>query len=180
MADTIATLPPRTLADGNRKLTALLTPPKDIHKITVAELAAGLDVSCRVMSDGTRFRAQDSDRLTEPAICEPAGAESLGAGKYEASVVPFRFFNPAKPGQADAEGDKLFTALRVKGTPVVFVERFVNKKWSEAWAAVDEYQAFSVISDNWQSQDNPKEGYIKATVPLLVQDAELNGVVATA
>ena len=180
MADTIATLPPRTLADRNRKITAILTPPKDIHKLTVDELNAALEASCRAMSEGTALRAQDSDRLIEPAICEPAGAESLSASKYEARLALFRFFSESKPGSADPEGDKLFAALRVKGTPVVLVERHVNKPWDAPWEAGDEYQAFSAISDNWQAQDDKKAGYIKATVPLLVQDAELNGVVVAA
>ena len=83
----------------------------------------------------------------------------------------FRFWDKENPGKADAAGDALFSALRVKGSPGVFFIRYTGKKWDEDWAAGDEYQAFVVTSDNWSMPDNPHEGYMKATVPLMVSNA---------
>ena len=176
----LSALPPRTFAELNQKWYFLPTPPVDLDAITVAELWAGIDVTCRLASDGTTFRATDSDTIADGAICEPAGAEVAGASKYEATAAIYRFFSEDTPGTADPEGDALFAALRVKGSPGTFVIRHVNKRWDEPWAAGDEYSAFVVTSDNWQHMEDPKDGYIKATVPLLVSDAELNGVVAGA
>ena len=34
-----------------------------------------------------------------------------------------------------------------------------------------------MTSDNWSMPDNPHEGWMKATVPLMVSNAEANGVV---
>lgn len=174
----LSALPPRTFAEQNRKIYFLSIPPADLSAITVAELEAGLDVTCRVAVDGTDFRAAASDKISDPAVCEPAGAEVPGASKYEATVSPFRFFDKDNPGKADTEGDALFAVLRVKGTPGTFVIRHVNKEWDEPWAAGDEYQAYVVASDNWQPQTNQAEGFIKATIPLMVTNAELNGTVA--
>ena len=174
----ITALPPRTFAEQNRKITFLSVPPADLSAITVTELEAGLDATCRVAIDGTDFRPSASEKITDPAVCEPTGAEVPGASKYEATVAPFRFFDEENPGKADTEGDALFSALRVKGTPGTFVIRHVNKKWDEPWAADDEYQAYVVVADNWQPQQDQAQGYIKTSVPLMVTNAELNGTVA--
>lgn len=175
----LSALPPRTFAEQNRRITWLDTPPANgLDGITVTELEAGLDATCRVATDGTDFRPSGSETITDPAVCEPASARVPGASNYEASVAPFRFFDEENPGQADPEGDALFAALRVKGTPGVFVIRHVNKRWDEPWAAGDEYVAYAVTSDNWQPQTDQNQGYIKAQVPLMVSEAELNGTVA--
>lgn len=177
----LSALPPRTLADQNMKITWLTVPPAGgLSGLTVTELNAGLDASCRVAKDGTRLAPTSSDTTEDAAVCQPAGAQSLGKSNYEASVQVFRFFDETNPGAGDPEGDALFADLRVKGSPGVFVIRHTAKRWDAPWAAGDEYQAYQVASDNWQPQSDQYAGYIKAVIPLVVEDAELNGVVAAA
>lgn len=179
VAPTLASLPPQTLADLNRKITVLTTPPTSpLAALTVTELEAGIEASCRVAKEGTRFSASGSDTVEDGAVCQPVGASVPGKSNYEASIVPFRFFDEEVPGSADALGDVLFQALRIKGTPVTIVERHSNKKWDEPWAAGDEYSAYSVTTDNWQKQSDQHAGYIKHPIPLFVSDAEQNGKVA--
>ena len=172
----LTALPPKTFGDQRMKVTFLPVIPADLDSISVAELNAGIESSCRLAKDGTTFRFTASETINEAAICEPAGAQAAGRDNYEATANIFRFWDPANPGNADAEGDALFSALRVKGFTGVFVIRYTGKKWDEDWAAGDEYQAFVVASDNWSMPDNPHEGYMKATVPLMVSNAEANGV----
>lgn len=177
-AVTMASLPPRTYADQHRTIYMLTTPPEDLSAITATEIAAGVDVSCRVTQADTRFSATASETLNEPAVCEPASATTLGTSNYEATVSGFRFWDEAAPGAADPEGDILFQTLKVKGTPVTFVERASNKEWDDPFVAGDEYSAFSVEADNWQRPADQHTGYQKFTSPLTVKDAELNGVIA--
>lgn len=173
-----APLPPRTLGDERMKVAFLATVPAGgLEDLTAAELNAALDVSCRLAKDGTYFRAAASENITEAAICEPASTQALGPSNYEAQANVFRYFSETTTGSPDPSGDALFAALRQKGSTGVFVTRLVNKKWDEPWAQGDEYSAFQVESDNWIQQEDTSAGYVKATVPLIVKDGELNGIV---
>lgn len=169
---------PRTLADQNRKITLLVDPVADLAKLDATTLNEGMGISCRATQADTRFTPTASDTISDPAVCEDSGATVPGKSNYEGSVGLFRYFDQENPGHADEEGDAAFTALRVKSTEVVIVERHVNKKWNEDWEAGDEYRAFRVQTDNWAPSDNQHEGHIKVTIPLTVQGAELNGVVS--
>lgn len=174
-------LPPRTFAEQNRKIVVLTSPPTEkIGALTVATLEAGIDASCRVTQENTRLAATASEKINQPAVCEPSSASVSGRSNYEATMGVFRYFDPANPGQADAEGDILFQAAKVKGSPLTVVERLSGKDWDAPWEAGDEYSVFQTTTDNWQQQANPHDGYIWATIPLDVQNAELNGVVAAA
>lgn len=175
----IAALPPRVFAEQNRKLTVLTAPPTEsLDALTVATLEAGMDASCRVTQADTRLRATASETLNQPAVCEPASASVPARSNFEGTMGVFRYFDESNPGAADPEGDILFQAVKVKGTPIYVVERLSGKKWNEPWEAGDEYSVFAVTTDNWQRQEDPHAGYIHVLVPLTVQDAELNGVVA--
>lgn len=175
---TTAALPPKTFGDQRMKVAFSPTVPPDLGSASAEFLNSALEASCRLVKDGTSFRFTGSETITEAAICEPAGAQAAGRDNYEATASVFRFWDQANPGAADPEGDALFSALRVKGSPGVFFIRYTGKKWDEDWEGGDEYQAFVVTSDNWSMPDNPHEGYMKATVPLFVTNAEANGVVA--
>jgi hypothetical protein len=176
----ISAMPPRTFAEQNWKITVLTAPPTEsLGALTVTTLEAGMDASCRVAQEGTRFAATASETLNQPAVCEPSSASVPSRSNFEASMSVFRYFD-AETGQSDPEGDILFQAAKIKGTPLYVVERLTGKDWDEPWAAGDEYSVFAVTTDNWQRQSDPANGYIHVTIPLTVQDAELNGVVAGA
>lgn len=175
----MSALPPRTFAEQNRKITVLTAPPTEaLDALTVATLEAGMDASCRVTQENTRFAATASETLNQPAVCEPSSASVPARSNFEATMGVFRYFNEESPGAADPMGDVLFQAAKIKGTPLYVVERLSGKKWDEAWSAGDEYSVFAVTTDNWQRQSDPHAGYIHVTIPLTVQDAELNGIVA--
>ena len=177
----MSALPPRTFAEQNRKLTVLTAPPTEgLGALTVTTLEAGLDATCRTTQEGTRFAATASETLNQPAVCEPSSASVPARSNYDAAMGVFRYFDEASPGSADPEGDELFQAAKVKGTPLYVVERLTGKKWDDPWEAGDEYSVFAVTTDNWQRQTDPHAGYIWVTIPLTVLDAELNGVVAAA
>lgn len=179
MATTLAQLPPRTLADQNRRAVVITEPAESLQGLSATLLngAQVIDASCRVTQANTRISATASETINEAAVCEEANTQTLGASNYEGSIESFRFFDPDEPGQADPEGDALFQAIKVKGTEVIWVERHSNKKWDEPFAAGDEYTAYRIEVDNWQKSADQHTGYIKATHPVTVKAAEQNGVV---
>ncbi|WP_157075434.1 hypothetical protein [Nesterenkonia jeotgali] len=169
---------PRTYADAHSKFTVLLGYTGDLDAISADVLNEGIDGSCRVTKEGTRYSATDSATETgDAALCDEGAPETLGNSNYEGRMETFRYFNVENPGAADPEADEIFQALKVKGTSAVIVIRETGKRYDLDWEAGDEYSAFRVEADNWQRQQN-MTGYIKRTIPTPVQSAVLNGVVA--
>lgn len=171
---------PRTYADAHTKFTILLGYTGDLDAIPADVLNEGIDGSCRVTKEGTRYSATDSATETgDAALCDEGSPETLGNSNYEGRLEVFRYFNSENPGAHDEEADEIFQALKVKGTTVVIVIRETGKRYDLDWESGDEYSAFRVDTDNWQRQQN-MTGYIKRTIPTPVQSAVLNGVVAAA
>lgn len=168
---------PKTLADGRIKLILLSTKPNDMKAPTVAELTAGKDISCRITKADYRLSATGSETVDGTALCDEAAVNVFGASNFEGTIAPFRYFNPAKPGQADAEGDFAFQAFKVKGATLYLVERNTGKKHEEPIEAGDEVSVFEVVPDNWQT---PSEsgGFQRRIIPLSITKGELNAVVA--
>lgn len=169
---------PRTLADQNRKITMIVDPVDNLEAISPTVLNEGMELSCRATQADTRFAPSASETLSDPAVCEDAGASTFGASQYEATLGLFRFFDQENPGNGDPEGDSAYDALKIKGTEVVIVERHTNLPWDAPYAAGQEYRAFRVQADNWVPAAEQHTGYIKGTFPMAVQSAALNGVVA--
>ena len=61
---------PRVLADGKTKFTILTTAPANPAAPTAAELNAGIDLSCKVLSEGFEFGPTDSETVDEAALCD--------------------------------------------------------------------------------------------------------------
>lgn len=167
----------RTLADGRIKYTILTTAPADLEAITVAELSAGIEASCKVAANGTRFSATASDTISDPAFCEDANSSVPGRSNYEGTVAPFVLYDDTT--QAYQAGDnEVFEALRAKGTRAWHVFR-KGPAYDQAWAAGDVYSVYEGVTDNPQ-EPSDTAGYFKANVPVMVNKAELHGTVAGA
>ena len=167
---------PMALADARIRLAVLPVKPADPEAPTVAELTAGIDASCRLLQSDYRLSATGSDTVPDRLLCSEGNAVTYGASNYEATVTPFRFFDPAT-GQTSATEDEVYQTFRVKGTKLWLVERFTGKKYDEPWAAGDEVKVFEVVTDNPQAPSD-LAGYIKNVVPLGVQRAWLDATVA--
>jgi len=165
---------PKTLADARIRLSVMTEAPADLEAATVTELAAGVDVSCRILKSDFRLSATASDTVPDQELCQEGNATTFGASNYEGSVTPFRYLT--EDGKADATNDVAWDTFKEKGTELWIAKR-VGPKYDVAWTAADEYELFHVITDNPQDPSD-LTGYIKKVVPLGVQDAHLNGVVA--
>src|SRR5690625_7558 len=148
---------PRTLADQNRKLVMIVDPVDDLSEIPVSVLndETTVELSCRATQADTRFAATASETMSDPAVCEDSGVQTIGASQWEGNLGLFRFFDEAAPGQADAEGDKAYKILSRKGTEVTIVERHSNVPWDEPFAEGQEIRAFKVEADNWIVSSEP-------------------------
>lgn len=165
----------RTLADGRIKLTILTTPPEDINAITVAELTAGIEASCAVAKNGTRFSATASDTISDPRLCDEGNSNAMGPSNYEGAIVPFLLFDD-ETNVYSLEDNVVYEAARAKGTNLTYVLR-EGPEAAVEWAAGDRYDAYEAISDNPQ-RPSETSGYIKRTIPLQVQRAALDKAVA--
>lgn len=165
---------PKTLADARTRLAILTTKPADLSAPTVTELTAGIDASCKILKSDYRLSAVASDTVDDTELCVEGNAVTYGASNYEGSITPFRYLDPN--GAPDATEDAVFEAVRTKGTELWLVER-EGPRYDDAWATGDEVEVYHVVTDNPQ-KPSERSGYIKRVVPLGVQHAVLDAVVA--
>ena len=170
---------PLSLADGRIKLSIMSTKPADPYAPTVAELTSGIDAAMRVLSSDFKLGPVASDTVDEKPVGAEGNKKVLTTSNFEANLTPFRYFDAtgkAETGAGGEIGDAVFQALKVKGSRVWVAKRFTSKKSTDAWAASDEVEVYELVTDN--AADAEATGYIKKHVPVSVEDAWLNGVVA--
>jgi hypothetical protein len=165
---------PLTLADARIKLTALTEEPADLLAITLPELAAGTDIECKVNKPDYRLSPTASDTVPDQPLCNEGNAVTFGNSNYEGSLTALRFLDAN--GQPDVAEDDAYTLLRTKGSLLWLVER-TGPHYTTPWAEDDQYAVYYVLTDNPQKPTD-LAGYIKYVIPLGVQTARLDGVVA--
>ena len=167
---------PRSLADGKTKVTILPTKPADPKAITLAELTAGIEASCAILSGDYNVGAATSESVDEKALCQPGNAATWGAENGTIEFTLFLEFDDDKHLDIESDAGKAFEAVKHKGTEVYIVQRDNDKFSTEDWAAGDEYEYFHGIADHPQHVD--RTGYTKRKITAAFQDMELHGVVA--
>lgn len=165
---------PKTLADARTRLTILTVRPANLRSITLAELTAGIDASCRILKSDYRLSPTGSDTVPDTELCSEGNAVTFGASNYEGTVTAFWYLD--EDGKSETLEDVVYQALKLKGTELWFVER-EGPRYEEEWAAADPYEVYEVVTDNPQKPSD-RGGFIKRTSPLGVQRAVLDGVVA--
>lgn len=165
---------PKTLADGRIRFRILTTAPANPAAATAAEINAGLVAECRVLKSDFRLSAVASDSIGDTELCSEGNATAFGASNYEGNMTPFRYLDEA--GDADPAGDVVWEAVKEKGTTFWAVVS-EGKPHSTDFATGDEYDLYEVITDTPQKPTD-RSGYIKRVVPLGVQRAYENKIVA--
>lgn len=161
---------PKSLADGRTKLTILITPPVAPAAPTVDELNAGIQAAGSILASDFVFGASDSDKVNERSLLQLNNTNAIAASNYAAGITVFRMFS-ASTGMVDMTEDATFQALKVKGTSAWLYARRTGKRASLLWEATDEiYLGASVITDEPQPPSD-LGGYVKARIPMEVQDA---------
>ena len=162
----------KSLADGHTKLAVLATAPADPEAITLAELEAGLDASCRIAKNGYSLGPTASETFADPALCEDVNSTTWGASNFEANIPVFRYFDDTTQ-LVDTAGDEVYQALKTKGTEVWLAERESLKKSTEPWQAGDTVNVYRVLLDN-PLKPSDRTGYIKSTIAPAVQEGHLD------
>lgn len=177
---------PTSLADGKTKLAILATKPADPKAPTITELEAGIEASCRILSNDYNVGPTSSETIDEKPLCVEGNVQVPGPSNYTAEFSAFRYFDEltgkAEEGGAgtgdEAEiGDAVFQAVKQKGTRLWLVERETSLESTKPWTEGDEVSVYEVLTDNPQKPGD-SGGYIKRRIVTLVQDAWLNGEVA--
>lgn len=158
---------PRVLADGKTKFTILTTAPADPEAPTAAELNAGIDLSCKVLSSDFNWTATDSDKISEPALCDDSNANSHGRSNYSAGFTIWREYLDA--GGADPTGDAGFAAVKEKGTTIWGYARKTDKPAKDAWAAGDEIYLGGEAATDTPQVPSDGGGWLKWRIPLEMQ-----------
>jgi len=169
-----------SLADGRIKLSIMSVKPANPLSPTVTELEAGIDAAMRILSSDFKLGPTASDTVDEKPVGAEGNVKVLTTSNYEGNLTPFRYFDgtgKAETGTGGEIGDNVFQALKVKGSRVWIAKRFTSKKSTDAWASGDEVEVYEVVTDNAVAAE--ATGYIKFNTPVTVEDAWLNGTVAT-
>ena len=140
---------------------------------TVAELNAGVDLTCLMVST-YEVRPDASDTTNERAVCEDANVVAPTVKNYMGNLILFRQFD-ATTGAPETD-DPINTFEF--GTLGWFVRR-LGKPYTTAWTVADQVEVYKFMSDVPQPQGGTGEGYLKVTVPLLQQGTfDIKAVVA--
>ena len=168
---------PKTLADQKIRLTFLTVKPADPRSPTVAELTAGVDLSCSIMKSDFQLGATGDETISEATLCEPGQGNDMGATTFAGTMTVFRMLDDS--GKAVLEEDVAYAALKAKGTKGWIVER-EGPQYDVPWTAGDEVEVYEVTTGSVQKPSDRSAGYIKRTIPLGVQNAWTDASVAAA
>lgn len=145
----------------------------DVSAPTVAQLNAGVDVTCSMVST-YEVRADASDTTNERAVCETANVVAPTIKNYMGNLVLFRLINASTFVPETGDPINVFEY----GIVGWFVRR-LGAAFDVAWAANDQVEVYKFMSDVPQIQGGTGEGYLKATVPLLQQGTfDIKAIVA--
>jgi len=158
---------PRVLADGKTKFTILTAAPVDPEAPTAAELNAGIDLSCKVLASDFNWTASDSDKISEPALCDDSNSNSLGKSNHSAGFTLWRYYLDA--GGVDPSADAGFAAVKEKGATLYGYARRTDKASTEAWAANDEIYLGAEFTVDTPQVPGDAGGWLKWRVPGEVQ-----------
>lgn len=157
----------KSLADGKKKITALITKPVNEEAPTAVELNAGIDISCSVLDSDFNWTNTASATFDEKPACAKGQVLALGSSNFDLALTYIREYLEA--GGPDVAGeDAGYQAVRTKGSVVWIYVRETEKDSDEDWAAGDEiYLGGKVQSDAPARVNN--DGNIKRRIVFLPQ-----------
>jgi hypothetical protein len=147
---------------------------EDIEAPTLAELAAGRDLTCTMVST-YEVRMDGSDTTSERAVCETSNVDVPTMSNYTARFELFRQWDPVLEAW---ETEDPLEWLDYKSVGY-FVRRLGFSK-DTAYAAGQSVEVFKLMADEAQTQGGTGQGYLKATVPMFKQGSATTRAVVAA
>lgn len=155
---------PKMLTDNNLRLTWVPT-IANYHAPKVAELTAGIDLSCLITAANYSLGSTGDDAIADPAMCDDTNSSVPGRTTYEAAMDFFRF--------NDTVDDVAWTTFSGKGISGYLVERLGHAVGTKAhetpYAAADEVSVYQVITNTPQKLSPSDVGYSKFRQVFSVQ-----------
>ncbi len=135
------------------------------HAPTIAELTAGVNISCAIVR-GYTLNPQASDTDGTASICDEGNVETPTYDNYEASLTFFHESDQADTESVCLKATELFEKKGARG----YIFRRIGLKSTAAFAAGQKVEGFLFESDNPQTVDGGDNGGpIQMTVPFLQQ-----------
>jgi hypothetical protein len=158
---------PRLVDQGVTRLTWVpgVDGIADIEAPTLAELAAGRDLTC-IMVSTYKVQMDGSDTTSERAVCEEANTDAPTMKNYSGTFELFRQWDDVTEAWETAD---LLQWLDYKDVGH-FVRRTGFSK-DTAYAAGQMAEVYKFMADEAQMPAGTGSGYLKATVPMLKQGA---------
>lgn len=146
----------------------------DITAPTLAELAAGRDLTCIMVST---YKAQfdGSDTTSERAVCETANVDAPTMENYSGTFELFRQWDDVTEAWETAD---LLQWLDYKD--IGYLVRRTGFAKDVAYAAGQMVEVFKFMADRPQMPAGTGSGYLKATVPMLKQGSATDRAVLAA
>jgi hypothetical protein len=141
---------------------------------TLAELAAGRDLTCLMVST-YEVRMDASDTTSERAVCETANVDAPTMQNY---MGRFELFREWDDSLSAWETDDALQWLDYKDLGY-FVRRLGFSK-DTAYAAGQQVEVYKFMADEPQITGGTGTGYLKATVPMLKQGSATTRAVVAA
>lgn len=166
---------PKLVDQGVTKLTWVpgVDGIADISAPTLAELAAGRDLTCLMVST-YEVRMDGSDTTSERAVCETSNVDVPTMSNYMGRFELFR--------QWDSDLSAWETADALQWLHYRDVGYFVRRTGfahDVAYAAGQQVEVYKFMADEAQIAAGTGQGNLKATVPMFKQgSATTNAVVA--
>lgn len=164
-------IPPALKHDGMYRV-AFCDTIADISAPTVAELNAGLQLSCQITPGGLAREAND-ERIDDSRLCSTYSTERMGRTSFPGFALTMVHIDTVAFGSPDDAFDTL-----VKGNLGYVVERS-DKSYSEAWAAGDKVKVYPVECGSFNDATPTANENQTFTIPMAVtSDPDRRAVVA--
>ena len=142
----MATLGPKMITDANRRLAWVPT-LANYHAPTVAEITAGVDISCLVTAANFALGATGDASINEPPLCSDSETSDPGRTTFELAMNFYRF-------KSDVD-DIAWTTFTGKGIHGYLVSRIGQipdgtRAHEVPWTASDEVQVYEAITNTPQ------------------------------
>lgn len=127
---------PKMLSDARRKL-AWVPIIEDPSAPTVAELNAGIDISCLVTANNFQLGATGENAIDDPALCAEGNDQAPGRVTYAAAMDFFRW--------TTAPEDVAWTTFQDSGEAGFLVMR-IGEDYRTDWTVADEVQVYEALT----------------------------------
>lgn len=160
------------LADGRIRAVVFTEKPDSPEALSASDWNTATTIHDQVLKSDFRIGASGSDTVADAPLSSSGNAQTPGFSNYTGLATILRFLTP--DGQPDPDDDHVWLLFKEKGAPL-WIGISEGKRVEQPGVSGDEYDLYHIVTDD-PTKPNDRNGYIKRTVNLLVQQAWENKV----